>query len=533
MYKKHGTSWSFIAKHFSGRTGDMIKNRFYSSLRKSFNFGNNRIPRYNDNFSELAVNNSENGINDSDFNESSIGNNNSKDYDSYQNAQKQKDVSEKIIINVKNNCNFTENTNKKIENSTTVVANNLIRNEKPQTTSNLNNTYLNKFLKYLIAKNHNNQPTNTYSAAHLPTIEKNKFLQIESSARYTYTNQSVNNLDKVYMDSKQKNEKKHDNLTSFPNTNNKKLESCNDYENSSHFNNYKNKNKHDNDYNNKENSNLRNGKNSYSYSDFDIDISSLNDDLMKTDEKLTKISSNENDKLNEKQIISNNVFFMNLNNINKQTPTFIQNPKLNGSSNENNKCNKNGDIHLPNQNQRIFNLLSSEPTNNNDNLNNQNLLEEANLDNLLFLANNLKYSSENQLNNRQIKFFNANINIENFNKRNSHFNNFNTSNSHNNFNFIDVQINSLINCLLETNYSRISYCKDELENQLNILKKLFDLTNMKLDSIRNFTQINSANSLCSNIPKFYLSDFINNGLNKENPGNNKRIDQEQNINERK
>jgi hypothetical protein len=34
LYTKFGTSWSKLSNYFPGRTGDMIKNRFYSSLRK-------------------------------------------------------------------------------------------------------------------------------------------------------------------------------------------------------------------------------------------------------------------------------------------------------------------------------------------------------------------------------------------------------------------------------------------------------------------------------------------------------------------
>lgn len=34
LYIEHGSKWSTIAKFFNGRTGDMIKNRFYSCLRK-------------------------------------------------------------------------------------------------------------------------------------------------------------------------------------------------------------------------------------------------------------------------------------------------------------------------------------------------------------------------------------------------------------------------------------------------------------------------------------------------------------------
>ena len=34
LYKKYGNSWSTIAKFLQGRTGDMVKNRFYSKLFK-------------------------------------------------------------------------------------------------------------------------------------------------------------------------------------------------------------------------------------------------------------------------------------------------------------------------------------------------------------------------------------------------------------------------------------------------------------------------------------------------------------------
>jgi hypothetical protein len=34
LYKEHGSKWSVIAKSFPGRTGDMIKNRFYSCLKR-------------------------------------------------------------------------------------------------------------------------------------------------------------------------------------------------------------------------------------------------------------------------------------------------------------------------------------------------------------------------------------------------------------------------------------------------------------------------------------------------------------------
>ena len=36
LYNKIGTKWSIIAKNFPHRTADMIKNRFYSSIKKKF-----------------------------------------------------------------------------------------------------------------------------------------------------------------------------------------------------------------------------------------------------------------------------------------------------------------------------------------------------------------------------------------------------------------------------------------------------------------------------------------------------------------
>lgn len=43
LYIEHGSKWSIISKQFKGRTGDMIKNRFYSCLRRKVHgYENNR-----------------------------------------------------------------------------------------------------------------------------------------------------------------------------------------------------------------------------------------------------------------------------------------------------------------------------------------------------------------------------------------------------------------------------------------------------------------------------------------------------------
>ena len=65
-YKVYGHYWSKIAQQLKGRTGDMVKNRFYSSLRKthsdlvgnSTNEGNTTLPNIvNSNATKIDVKN--------------------------------------------------------------------------------------------------------------------------------------------------------------------------------------------------------------------------------------------------------------------------------------------------------------------------------------------------------------------------------------------------------------------------------------------------------------------------------------------
>ena len=49
LYKIYGNSWSSIAKHLNGRTGDMVKNRFYSRLNKIINENDNENFNNNEN----------------------------------------------------------------------------------------------------------------------------------------------------------------------------------------------------------------------------------------------------------------------------------------------------------------------------------------------------------------------------------------------------------------------------------------------------------------------------------------------------
>ncbi len=55
LYTKYGTAWSKIAKSFKGRTGDMIKNRFYSSLRRKIHSFDQYRVKLNKNTSKKKI----------------------------------------------------------------------------------------------------------------------------------------------------------------------------------------------------------------------------------------------------------------------------------------------------------------------------------------------------------------------------------------------------------------------------------------------------------------------------------------------
>jgi len=54
LYIVHGSKWAVIAKSFPGRTGDMIKNRFHSCLRKRVHFYD--TPKNKKNRKKVAIN---------------------------------------------------------------------------------------------------------------------------------------------------------------------------------------------------------------------------------------------------------------------------------------------------------------------------------------------------------------------------------------------------------------------------------------------------------------------------------------------
>ena len=56
LYKQYGNSWTTIAKFLKGRTGDMVKNRFYSKLNKIINKQAHTISSgFSPNFNNLMI----------------------------------------------------------------------------------------------------------------------------------------------------------------------------------------------------------------------------------------------------------------------------------------------------------------------------------------------------------------------------------------------------------------------------------------------------------------------------------------------
>ena len=115
-YKVYGNSWSKIAKKIKGRTGDMVKNRFYSSLK-------NHVDDVNE--SDVNNNNNSNGSNNGKEGEKTLkkkrrrkdrkDNNDKAGYDNSSNKRTKKAAPSKQITKINqhidNNSNNTNNIN--------------------------------------------------------------------------------------------------------------------------------------------------------------------------------------------------------------------------------------------------------------------------------------------------------------------------------------------------------------------------------------------------------------------------------------
>ena len=143
-YKIYGKSWSSIAKYINGRTGDMIKNRFYSYLSK--NFSKDKLIQDDDINEEDNENNFENKKKEKNEQTKCINSNinifntpNNNIFNNYENI-----FSNNNIINNNNNNLFMNNNlgnqNYFISN---LILSNLLRKENYLNTNNFININLN------------------------------------------------------------------------------------------------------------------------------------------------------------------------------------------------------------------------------------------------------------------------------------------------------------------------------------------------------------------------------------------------------
>ena len=167
-YKIYGKSWSSIAKYINGRTGDMIKNRFYSYLSKNSN--KDKFMQDDLNEEEKLENNIENKINEpieqanynviSNLNEFNVQNNNI--IQNYGNI-----FSNNAIINNNNNNNNNLYMNNYLGNQNYFLSNllfsDLLRKENTINTNNYININLNFQNQNGIGIFKNNEINNKYN----------------------------------------------------------------------------------------------------------------------------------------------------------------------------------------------------------------------------------------------------------------------------------------------------------------------------------------------------------------------------------
>ena len=158
-YKVYGNSWSKIAKKIKGRTGDMVKNRFYSSLKNHID----------------------------DVNESEVNNCNEKEEEKIlKKKRKRKDKKD----------NNNNNSNKKIKRKTLSKSNNKINEHKSDNNnsanntnnvnSNVNNNNNNINPKFIVSLTPNNIYQQQTSTTHTSTTIHNKpFVPSSSSSQQT------------------------------------------------------------------------------------------------------------------------------------------------------------------------------------------------------------------------------------------------------------------------------------------------------------------------------------------------------------
>jgi hypothetical protein len=141
LYLKMGSCWSNIAKHFDRRTGDMIKNRFYSKLCKKI---------HNEDYKDMLKRRKKNDKNiSSEMTEGEFDAENIPDYSQVQSllkkiSKKNKKIRRRKFLKIKKKLPKS-NKNMKESNNTTnnyifICNNNFIQNQNQNNQDNINTT---------------------------------------------------------------------------------------------------------------------------------------------------------------------------------------------------------------------------------------------------------------------------------------------------------------------------------------------------------------------------------------------------------
>lgn len=198
----------------------------------------------------------------------------------------------------------------------------------------------------------------------------------------------------------------------------------------------------------------------------------MDEDLRKFKNNLGNDILKNAEKINQNNIIPIPLLINNLNGEIDKNPIFFNNQSLNSIINEENRANY---IHFLNflyknlQTTTYFNLSDTS----------SNFLSY--LTSVIDLLN-LSELSHNQTSTNKPKEFFQNLCEPSLNLHKS-----NLKTNFININYIDNQLNQLLNILFETKCSEVikNY---EMKNQLITLKQLLDLTNLKLDYLKNLNE---------------------------------------------
>ncbi len=449
LYKKFGTSWSFISKRFIGRTGDMIKNRFYSSLRRIMSSKNS--PSNNNSYSDGRV---ENMLDEKENEKNNIIDNSNN----FINNEIKLAVDDETPLNINeinpNSKSKFFNVTKKKENHKRIFfvaiddKNRSSKEKEKNKFAKLDNQN-NKNLMYL-----NNKKIESFS------FRKNSYSNLEERESSNKRILFVSEIDNKY-------KKNKDNYNqNIIDSNKNLLDEDSGQENILLKDINKNKNINVNNQFNLIKNKFENEKILKSNSQFEFSkkISSLKEDLKNTQDNAERESLNSCNLKFEEISKSMNLF----NNFQLDNSTLRNNDSLNNKSSSFYSNNLNSNF---NKITDVSNKILLINKNSNDNIN---LINECdNPENALKQPNNI--NTQSIYLHTIINLINLSLAIQNMNIINNNYNQSNISE-----NLLDCQINILINSLLQTNYSRASNCKDELNNQIVILQQLLNFTYLKL-----------------------------------------------------